>query len=150
MKNKEKYAKEIFEIACSGNPVALDKKTMQPVSCADISCHDCSFGCLYNKCSEDCAKWCESEYVEPPVDWSKVPIDTPILVSNNNRVWAKRYFAKYEDGNIYAWDSGKTSWSVDCNNEVTVWIYAKLADKNMHGRMFGTDTGNQQREAWQE
>lgn len=29
------------------------------------------------------------------VDWSKVAVDTPVLVSNDNKEWIKRYFARY-------------------------------------------------------
>ena len=33
---------------------------------------------------------------EEVVDWSKVAVDTPILVSNNGKYWYRRYFAKYK------------------------------------------------------
>lgn len=33
--------------------------------------------------------------------WSKVSVDTKILVSNNGKGWSKRHFAKYEDGKVY-------------------------------------------------
>lgn len=64
------------------------------------------------------------------VDWSKVPVDTPIYVrENEDNDWEKRYFAKVQNGTIYAWDNGATSWSVS-NDECcfTSWQYAKLAE----------------------
>lgn len=63
------------------------------------------------------------------VDWSKVPVDTKILVSCDGCNWFKKYFAKVQNGEIYAWDNGFTSWSVS-NKEycVTRWRYAKLAE----------------------
>lgn len=61
------------------------------------------------------------------VDWSKVPVDTPILVSNDNKEWIKRYFARYEDGNVYCWLNGKTSWTAICELSIGHWDYAKLA-----------------------
>ena len=62
------------------------------------------------------------------VDWSKVPVDTPILVKDLEAgIWRKRYFALFEDGKIYAWESGATSWSVENNGRVACWNYAKLA-----------------------
>ncbi len=65
---------------------------------------------------------------EPVIDWSKVEVDTPILVSTvNNKGWKHRHFAKYEDGYIYAWDDGKTSWT--SNNTVCTWDFAKLPTK---------------------
>lgn len=62
------------------------------------------------------------------VDWSKVPVDTPILVSNDNKEWIKRYFARYEDGNVYCWLNGKTSWTAICELSIGHWDYAKLAE----------------------
>ena len=61
------------------------------------------------------------------VDWESVVVDTPILVGNDNKTWFKRYFAKYEDGKVYAWLNGKTSWSSTCEVSIGHWKYAKLA-----------------------
>lgn len=46
------------------------------------------------------------EQEEPEeVDWSKVEMDTPILVKDHSDDdWIRRYFAKYEKWEIYAWD----------------------------------------------
>ncbi len=64
--------------------------------------------------------------VEPEVDWSKVPVDTPILVRNSkDDAWYKKYFAEYKNGRVYAWDGGGTSWSSVTH---TPWEYAKLAE----------------------
>ena len=60
------------------------------------------------------------------IDWSKVPVDTKILVSDNKETWYKRYFAKYENEKIYAWGNGKTSFTAKYNNDVISWKYAKL------------------------
>lgn len=62
------------------------------------------------------------------VDWSKVAVDTPVLVSNDNKEWIKRYFARYEDGNVYCWLSGKTSWTAICELSIGHWDYTKLAE----------------------
>ena len=62
------------------------------------------------------------------IDWSKVAVDTPVLVSNDNKEWIKRYFARYEDGNVYCWLSGKTSWTAICELSVGHWDYTKLAE----------------------
>lgn len=60
------------------------------------------------------------------VDWSKVPVDTKILVRDEDwHEWKRRYFAKFEDGVVYAWAAGTASFS---NNgySVTDWRQAKL------------------------
>lgn len=63
------------------------------------------------------------------IDWSKVPVDTPILVKNHDgESWEKRYFAFFKDGNIYAWMCGTTSWTADVADGATDWKYAKLAE----------------------
>lgn len=63
------------------------------------------------------------------VDWSKVNVDTPILVSFDGCNWFRKYFAKVQNGTIYAWNDGATSWSVaNKENCVTAWRYVKLAE----------------------
>lgn len=63
------------------------------------------------------------------VDWSKVAVDTPILVKDHDgEDWEKRYFAFFEDGNVYTWMSGTTSWTADIAGGATDWKYAKLAE----------------------
>ncbi|MDO4647740.1 MAG: hypothetical protein Q4B26_03745 [Eubacteriales bacterium] len=65
---------------------------------------------------------------QKPVDWENVPVDTKILISNNREIWHKRHFAKYENGVVYAWSAGATSWSSSYNNNISAWKYAKLAE----------------------
>lgn len=63
------------------------------------------------------------------VDWTKIPKDTKIWVKDfENCIWKPRYFAKYENEKVYAYDSGKTSWS--CGDESPLsWDQCKLAEK---------------------
>lgn len=66
--------------------------------------------------------------IEPYIDWSKVPVDTKIYVRESiDDMWFKKYFAKYENGKIYAWSSGSTSWSAESEDDIISWKYAKLA-----------------------
>ena len=64
MLNKEKYAKEIAEIAVNNETIAL--KDNKPISCRKITCNDCGknvhgYGCYTKKLTE----WANSEYKEP-------------------------------------------------------------------------------------
>ena len=64
MLNKEKYAKEIVEIAVNNGTIAL--KDNKPISCSKIKCIDCEqnvpgCGCSMKKLTE----WANSEYKEP-------------------------------------------------------------------------------------
>lgn len=63
------------------------------------------------------------------VDWSTVKVDTPVLVSScEDGQWTRRYFAGYNDGKVYTWDGGATSWSTDDENQISWWNYAKLSE----------------------
>ena len=73
-------------------------------------------------------EWLFSEYEEPKVDWSKVKVDTPIYVRcSDDEKWVPRYFAKFEDGRVYAWSDGTTSFTTPIAGAVD-WEYAKLAE----------------------
>ena len=68
--------------------------------------------------------WSRDE--ENVVDWSEVEVDTEILVKGTiNRKWLRRYFAKFENGKVYAWVYGATSWSA---HDSLSWDFAKLAE----------------------
>lgn len=131
MLNREKYAKEIIEIACNGGNIAVVNGKLE--NCRKTQCNECNFnGGTIRDCEIKTRKWANSEYVEPiepPVDWSKVPVDTPVLVTDRKDAaeseWKKRYFAKYENGMVYTWANGATSWSGEI---VSSWMYAKLAE----------------------
>ena len=128
MTNKEKYGKDILDIACTGDHVAMRKSDNVIVGCRKLECLDCAFNTYGKFCNDEIEKWANSEYVEPPVDWSKVAVDTPILVRDfKEDVWRNRYFAKYENGKVYTWLGGATSWSVDIG-DITDWKFAKLAE----------------------
>lgn len=72
-------------------------------------------------CNESNLLWERKE-----VDWSKMPVDTKILVKDDRHTtWNKRYFAKYENGKVYAFCHGATSWAT---SEISDWDYAKLAE----------------------
>lgn len=63
------------------------------------------------------------------VDWSKVAVDTPVLVRDFEEMkWGKRHFAFFKDGKVHTWDGGVTSWTCENPNCVMSWKYAKLAE----------------------
>lgn len=70
MKNKEKFAKEIIDIACNEGVFAVEEKTGNVVYCDSITCSDCLFAKTFetpNECIAERRKWAESEYIEKPV-----------------------------------------------------------------------------------
>lgn len=62
MKNKEKYAKEIIDIACNGNSIAVIKESGCIASCGRTCCVECLFNS--DKCKERVREWAEQEYIE--------------------------------------------------------------------------------------
>ena len=129
MLNKEKFENEILDIVCNGNYIAVVNG--KPTECNETTCENCIFNERCN--STNLKEWMNNEYVEPvepSVDWKKIPVDTPILVKATEKcAWIHRYFAKYENGLVYAWERGATSWSTEDSNDVCDWQFAKLATK---------------------
>lgn len=98
MKNKEKYSKNIVELACDGKDIAVDKRTGKVDSCLCIPCSNCLFD--DNKdCDKGRREWAESEYVEFPVI-SK--IDKAFLEYTRELC---KYIARDEDGKLYVYSS---------------------------------------------
>lgn len=131
MTNRERYAEKILDIAVTGHPFAINING-EVNSCGKVPCDECIF--RKNKvtdisCGEKIKEWSEQEYVEPPVDWSNVAVDTKVYVRDSDRGhWKPRYFAKFEDGKIFTWTCGATSFSANDLNDVTRWNQGKLAE----------------------
>lgn len=130
MKNYEKYEDEIKKY--KGDNFCKDfviPHILKKDNCAGIYCSECISRQLL---------WYLEEYEESKVDWSQIEIDTPILVRDcEDDRWIKRYFAKYENEIIYAWNSGATSWST---SHITGWKYAKLAEPEVDWSKVEVDT----------
>ena len=119
MLNKEKYAKEILDIVCQDGTIPAVVNNV-PIKCTDaLDCHDCKF---YH--NDDCInafiKWANSEYKEREIDWNKVPVDTPILITYSCYT-LKRHFAKYYNKTIYFYPDGTTSWSFNQDSQLISW-----------------------------
>ena len=121
MKNYEKYAEELKEY--KGRNICEDfvmPNILKSDSCGGLACGACYMLQTI---------WLLEDYEEPETDWSKVEVDTPILVKEyEESKWTKRYFAKYEDGVIYAWNNGVTSWTANDDECIIAWSFAKLAE----------------------
>lgn len=128
MLNIEKYKEELENIGVI-NPNGLAVIDGKPCMCQEAECNMCELRSEESCCFYKTDNWLFSEYKEPEVDWSKVKVDTPILVKDILKSeWIKRYFAKYENGRVYVWKEGKTSWSAVNEHDVNSWKYAKLAE----------------------
>ncbi len=115
MTNAEKYKEEIEELA-------------------KLECCRCGIHCAAHyiktnskKCPRDCMAcrsttidWLLQEYVEPPVDWSKVKPGTMIWVRNNDaQYWSLREFAMYHDNRIWCYENR-------LHDSMQRWNYGRL------------------------
>lgn len=60
------------------------------------------------------------------IDWSNIPVDTPIIVNELPSVELRRYFKEYKDGKVYYFSGGRTSWS-SMSSEYTTPDKVRLA-----------------------
>lgn len=125
MKNREFYKEEILNYIPDGeNNFCEDFVKPNILKSLNRKCE--SLTC--NQCKLLSHIWLEEEYKETEVDWTKVEVDTPILVKDYEEgIWYKRYFAELRNGEVYAWEKGRTSWSG--GEVIEKWKYAKLAEK---------------------
>lgn len=128
MTNFEEYANKIKLFL--SRDVGVSKGYENFISCDDLPCEECKFWDDFGACINAKRRWFEEEYgcTESPVDWTKVVVDTPILVRDNPKnVWERRYFAGFKRGKVYAFTGGRTSWTTPNNGSAMSWKYAKLA-----------------------
>ena len=106
MKNKEKYASEIIEIACKYG--AVNERTGELKGCSEIICEHCLFRERgISRCKEKMKEWLESEHIEKPVISKR---DRAFLDYINANV---RYIARNMDGSLYVYIS-KPYKIIDC------------------------------------
>lgn len=134
MKNREKFAKEILDIACKGGSVAVTRDN-KVVCCDDINCESCIFDSCYKYIGRSQAyydrvrEWAELEYVEKPTITSRERNFLYSLLSNC------KYIARDSNNDLYIYynkprrNSMNKSWITDDSN----YFYVS---RNMYGNMF--------------
>ena len=103
MKNKEKYASEIRDIACAGSMIAL--KNGYPFPCADIKCEDCDCN-ESDSCEVFLNKWSEKEYIDPTI----------VLTDKQ-----KEFFKTLKD---------EWKYITKTKSRITIWTAAPVLHKN--------------------
>lgn len=96
MTNREKFAKEILDIACSGNSIAIIKESGRIVSCDGTKCGICLFRGY--DCEENTREWAESEYIEKPVISKKDMMFLDIIKEDY------KYIARDENNRLYVYN----------------------------------------------
>lgn len=135
MKNREKFREKIINLTTSGEggtPAFCEfvKSNVLPnytnKECDDIWCHTCTMMFAF---------WLDEEYVEPQkpeVDWSKVPVDTLVMVKDfEGEEWVLRYFKEIdencEESKYVTWIAGATSKTAYGFTEY--WNYCELVEE---------------------
>lgn len=108
MKNKEKFAKEIIDVACKGDIIAVTKDN-KVVGCDDIYCEQCLFD-IDNLCHREdniLYRWAESEYVEKPTITSREKKFLDMLLPEC------KYIARDKSDKLYVYNDKPIR--TDCN-----------------------------------
>lgn len=129
MKNREKFAKEILDLACRSVNIAVTKGN-KIVYCSNTPCESC----MFDDCgkhigrSKECAdrfyEWSESEYVEKPTITSKEKAFLDLLLAK----W--KYIARSESKSLCVFDSlpikGENGWYIE---NISMCDYCYISQK---------------------
>lgn len=132
MKNREKFAKEIFDVACKCDTIAVTQEN-KVVCCGNINCSQCLFckkdNYVYYCDDEKRMQWSESEYVEKPTITSREKKFLDVLLPSC------KYIARDINNYLYIYynkprrNSMNESWITDNTN----YFYVS---RDMYGNMF--------------
>lgn len=118
MTNYDKYKIELLAMSDAEKCDFIRGEVLDVEECSKLSC---------GVCRAKFIKWLKAEHEEPAIDWSKVEVDTPILVrESEDESWKHRHFAEYKNDKVYVWMYGTTSFTTTIEPET--WPYAKLAE----------------------
>lgn len=108
---------------------AVNRETGEVLKCENLLCDLCLF--FGSRCNEAKLKWLDQPAFDPEkdIDWSKVPVDTPVLVWNRDtETECRRHFCKLKCVEPYIFKTfanGKTSWTAyECDR--SDWEHCKL------------------------
>lgn len=121
IKKCEKYAEKIADAMVDNNCDFIKKYVLksQCLECQNLICSDCI---------KIVKQWLLEEY-EPEIDWTKIPVDTPVLVKDKtSNIWKERRFMCYQPNfryNFWCFNHGSDSQK-SC--EATGWECCKLLE----------------------
>lgn len=131
MKNREKFAKEILDIACNGRSIAVTKDN-KVVYCSDIPCESCMFNSCGKHigraqvCLDRLREWSESEYVEKPTLTANEKLFLDLIKEEYT------YIARDEDGILAVYprkpEKKSTYWLLTDNQNDARDLYIRALD----------------------
>lgn len=107
--NYEHYKDELIKLLLSEHTLCDFKKenVLKVTQCSapNIPCEECD---------KRVREWFDQPYEEPviEIDWARVPVDTPVLITHPHYTGEHRHFKKFNNEAIYTFNNGKTSWTV--------------------------------------
>lgn len=125
--NYENNKEIVDRYAVAQVPWGIDTVSGEITPCSKILA--CASLCEFAK-GENCGlkrmEWLSDEYID--IDWSKVEVDTLILVSNDGNTWAYRYFAGTFFGRLYTFPFDNKSDNERQMNLIE-WKFGKLIEE---------------------
>lgn len=138
MKNKEKQKNELIKVIKEYGDLCefMKKHEVYRMIGKDLESL-CEINCV--ACGTALQIWLDEEYMEPPkpeVDWSKVPVDTLVMVRDSeDEEWVLRYFKGIDEeaqkSRFMAWGNGTTSKTAYGN--YTHWTFCELVEDEDDG-----------------
>lgn len=118
MKNKEKFVKEIVEIATCGNIIAVDKNG-KIMDCNPDACIRC-IGGEVTDCAKLIKQWAEAEYVEPKMFTE----EEKALIRMLDKV---QWVARDKSGALFGFpvkpEKGITQWGLNVESGFVIMTY---------------------------
>lgn len=125
---------------------AIDERTHKARTCSGLDCVNCLF-CKSGDCEKEKSEWLDQPAFDPEkdIDWSKVPVDTPVLVWNTDTdTEIRRYFCKKNDDEpttYRTFANGRTSWTAGGEGYAN-WNHCKLYRPEDIEKYRKKETGN--------
>lgn len=105
MTNYVRFFDKLNEIWTHGAQFGVDVNG-EPVMCSQLECRNCDFENI--RCELARKNWLQED---ADIKASKLRVDTKLLCQDTQDCVYRGYFAKLEDGKIYVFEMGQTSWS---------------------------------------
>ena len=109
MTHYEYWKDELLKIWKSGVNFGVVDGT--PQSCTATPCNTCAFWNSEICCVPGRVAWLNDTLVEYETDWSKVPIDTPIKIIRDNKLFSRHYAGLNKCGLPTFYANGRTSYT---------------------------------------
>ena len=102
---------------------SINKITHEIGLCCNTACRDCMFRGI--GCNQRKKEWLDQPAFDPEkdIDWSKVPVDTPVIVKNKRDLYEHRRYFNDIDKAYITFRDGMTSWSAyeEAKKDVYIW-----------------------------